>query len=129
VLPQLKESGRVARAYLGITGTTIDKSLERLNLATTSGVLVQTVAPGSPAAKAGIHGGDAQATLDGSDISLGGDVIKRIDGRRVTTMDDVISAVNARKVGDSVQLELLRNGQSRTVSVTLGQRPERAPSQ
>src|SRR3989440_4435249 len=41
VLPQLKQNGRVARAYLGITGETIDKSLQRLNLAASSGVLVQ----------------------------------------------------------------------------------------
>ncbi|MFL5957687.1 MAG: S1C family serine protease, partial [Solirubrobacterales bacterium] len=38
VVPQLKQSGTVQRAYLGITGLTIDKSLDRLNLNTDSGV-------------------------------------------------------------------------------------------
>ncbi len=129
VVPQLRQSGRVTRAYLGITGLTVDKSLDSLNLATTSGVLVQTVAPGSPAAKAGLRGGSAQATLDGTDIMLGGDVIKRIDGRPVSTMDDVVSVVNDHKPGQSVSLQVLRDGQPKTVSITLGQRPERAPSQ
>ena len=128
VIPQLKESGRVSRAYLGITGLTIDRSLERLNLASDSGVLVQEVQSGSPAARAGMKGGDTQATIDGSQITLGGDVIKRINGRNVTSMDQVVEVVNERKPGQSVRLEVLRDGKTETISVKLGQRPERAPS-
>src|SRR2546423_8509675 len=56
-LPPLKQNGPAERAYPGITGVTIDKSLDRLNLASHSGVLVQSVSPPSPAAKAGIRGG------------------------------------------------------------------------
>jgi S1-C subfamily serine protease len=129
VIPQLKESGRVSRAYLGITGLTIDSSLERLNLASDSGVLVQEVQGGSPAARAGIKEGDTQATIDGSQITLGGDVITGIDGRKVASMDDVVEVVNDRKPGQSVTLELMRDGKSETVTVKLGQRPERAPNQ
>jgi S1-C subfamily serine protease len=129
VIPQLMKSGRVLRPYLGITGVTIDSSLGRLNLPVTDGVLVQEVAPGSPAAKAGIKGGDTQATLDGSDIALGGDVIRRLDGRKVASMDDVVAAVDPHRPGDTVQVDLLRRGRSRTVTVTLGQRPDRAPTQ
>jgi len=129
VIPQLKESGKVARGYLGITGATIDGSLDRLNLAADSGVLIQKVTPGSPAAKAGIRGGDTEATFDGSEIALGGDVITKIDGRKVTSMDDVIAVVNARKPGDAVKLGLLRDSKPRTVTVKLGDRPSEAPSQ
>ena len=128
VLPQLKRSGRVARAYIGITGLTVDRSLERLNLGTDSGVLVQRVEPGSPASRAGIRGGDAAATLDGSPIALGGDIIKEIDGRRVGSMEDVLAVVNRRQPGDTIRVELLRDGQRRTVTVRLGQRPEREPT-
>ncbi|MFL5820128.1 MAG: S1C family serine protease [Solirubrobacteraceae bacterium] len=129
VIPELMKTGRVSRPYIGITGLTIDKSLGRLNLATDSGVLVQEVATGSPAAKAGVKGGDTEATLDGSDIALGGDVIKQIDGRDVTSMDDVVAVVNRRRPGDAVKIELLRGGRTLTVTVTLGQRPDRAPTQ
>src|SRR2546430_1978562 len=129
VLPQLKQNGRVQRAYLGITGVTIDKSLDRLNLASQSGVLVQSVSPGSPAAKAGIRGGDAQTTLDGSSVQLGGDVITKIDGKTVGSMDDVISAIADRKPGDSVSLEYLRNKTSKTTTITLTQRPATVPQQ
>ncbi|MDX6670842.1 MAG: hypothetical protein QOI91_1205 [Solirubrobacteraceae bacterium] len=129
VIPQLRNSGKVERAYLGITGASIDASLARLNLATKSGVLVQSVSPGSPAAKVGIKGGNARANLDGSQIALGGDVIKKIDGRTVHTMEDIVSAISGRKPGDSATLELLRAGKAMTVKVTLGQRPGQAPQQ
>jgi S1-C subfamily serine protease len=129
VLPQLKQNGRVERAYLGITGVTIDKSLDRLNLASQSGVLVQSVSPGSPAAKAGVRGGDAQTTLDGSSVQLGGDVITKIDGKSVGSMDDVISAIADKKPGDSVRIEYLRNKTSKTTTITLTQRPATVPQQ
>ena len=64
IIPQLKESGRVERGYLGISALTVDKTLADLNLPVDNGALVQTVKPGSPAAKAGIRGGDLSATLD-----------------------------------------------------------------
>jgi S1-C subfamily serine protease len=129
VLPQLKQNGRVQRAYLGITGVTIDKSLDRLNLASQSGVLVQSVSPGSPADKAGIRGGSAQTTLDGSDVQLGGDVITKIDGKSVGSMDDVISAIADKKPGDSVRIQYLRNKTSKSATVTLTQRPATVPQQ
>jgi S1-C subfamily serine protease len=129
VIPQLKQSGTVKRAYLGITGLTIDKSLNRLNLSTDSGVLVQSVSPGSPAAKAGVKGGNTQANVDGSDIALGGDVIKKIDGRDVKSMDDVVAVVDAKKPGDTVSLQVIRSGGPRTITIRLGQRPSQAPQQ
>jgi len=129
VIPQLMKSGRVSRPYIGITGVTIDRSLRPLNLPADGGVLVQAVAPGSPAARAGIKGGDTQATVDGSGVALGGDVIRRLDGRSVASMDDVAAIVSDRKPGDTVKIDLLRDGRTRTVTVSLGQRPERTPTQ
>ncbi len=129
IVPQLKDSGSVKRAYLGITGQTIDRSLDRLNLSTTSGVLVQTVQAGSPAAKAGLRGGDASATLDGSELRLGGDVIKKIDGKNVRTMDQVVSTVGSKKPGETVTIEYLRGGKTKTAQVKLAQRPSESPVQ
>ena len=129
VLPQLRQNGRVQRAYLGITGVTIDSSLDRLNLASSSGVLVQSVSPGSPAAKAGIHGGNAQTTLDGSDVQLGGDIITKIDGQSIGSMDDVISAIADKKPGDSISVTYLRNKSTKTTTITLSQRPSTVPQQ
>jgi S1-C subfamily serine protease len=129
IVPQLKGSGTVKRAFLGITGATIDRSLDRLNLSTTSGVLVQTVQPGSPAAKAGLRGGDAGATLDGSQLRLGGDVIKKIDGKDIKTMEQVLAVIAAKKPGDTVKIEYLRGGSTKTASAKLAQRPSETPVQ
>jgi S1-C subfamily serine protease len=129
VIPQLRKSGSVKRAYLGITGATIDRSLERLNLATDSGVLVQTVQSGSPADKAGIREGDASASVDGSELRLGGDVIKEMDGKAVRSMDQVVSYIASKKPGDTVTIKLLRDGRDETVKVKLAQRPSETPPQ
>jgi S1-C subfamily serine protease len=129
VIPQLKSSGTVQRAYLGITGRTIDESMARLNLAADRGVLVQEVQPGSPAAKAGIRGGDVTGTFDGSDIALGGDVITKVDGRTVKAMEEVAEIIDSKEPGDSVTIEVLRDGRARTVTARLAQRPSMAPQQ
>ena len=89
---------------------------------------LQRVEPGGPAEKAGIRGGDTQVTIGGNDITLGGDVIQKIDGRTVRSMDDVVAAVNSEKPGDKVTIQLLREGKTRTVTVKLAERPNRAPN-
>jgi S1-C subfamily serine protease len=128
VLGDLEKHGRVARAYLGITGVGIDDSLAQLNLSTKQGVLVQTVTKGGPADKAGLRGGDAQADVGGQTIGLGGDVIEKVDGKAVRTVDDVVSIVERHKPGETVAIQYVRAGASHTAEVTLGNRPDRTPS-
>jgi len=79
--------------------------------------------------EAGIRGGNAQTTLNGSSVQLGGDVITKIDGKTVGSMDDVISAIADKKPGDSVSIEYLRNKTSKTATITLTQRPATVPQQ
>ena len=124
VVGQLLDGGSVSHAYLGISGATIDSSIaEALNLPVESGALVEKVVDGSPADKAGVRGGDTEATLNGVGVALGGDIITEVDGRRVTSMDEVVSAVNRADPGDSIELTLERRGAERTVTVELGDRP------
>ena len=126
VIRELKKTGHVSRAYLGINGTTIDRSLQSLNLRASSGVLVQSVVAAGPAAKAGIRGGDTPAP--GGDLALGGDIITKIDGKNVISMDAVVAAVNKHKPNDTIEVTLLRNGETKTVTVKLGKRPATAPA-
>jgi S1-C subfamily serine protease len=126
VMPQLKRSGHVERAFLGITGATIDASLSRLNLSVDKGVLVQHVQSGSPAAKAGLKGGDTSAQLGGDQLMLGGDVITRIAGKDVTTMNDIVNEVATHKPGDRVTLEIVRDGKPRKLDIKLARRPATA---
>jgi S1-C subfamily serine protease len=116
VLPQL-EKGNVERGYLGITGATIRPSM---NLAVDKGVLVQAVAPGSGAAKAGIKG--AQATGAGQP-SAGGDIITKVDGKQISGIDQLRKLVSDKNPGDKVTLTVLHGGQTRDVEVTLGSPP------
>ena len=124
VVSQLEQSGEVKHAFLGITGTTIGLDVSQaLNLPVDQGVLVQEAVKGGPADKAGIRGGDTAATIGGADIRLGGDIITKVDGRAIGSMDDVIGVVNGASPGDTLDLTVIRDGQRKTFTVTLGDRP------
>ena len=116
--------GDVEHAYLGITGADLDPELaEAMNIDAEAGALVQRVVPDSPAAEAGIEGGDVTASLAGREIRIGGDVIVAVDGESVASMEEVIAAVNASDPGDELEMTLLRGDDERTVTVTLADRP------
>src|SRR4051812_2519812 len=123
LLPQLEKNGRVDRGFLGVDSITVDKSLRDLNLPVDRGALVQTVAPGSPAAKAGIRGGDIVAQLNGNEVRLGGDIVTAVDGKKIRTSDDLANAITRKKKGDEVKVDLVRDGRKLTVEATLAQRP------
>jgi S1-C subfamily serine protease len=128
LLPELEKTGRVDRGFLGVEDPlTIDSSLSDLNLPVDRGVLVQTVTPGSPAAKAGIKGGDIVARVDNNEIRLGGDIITAVDGRKVRTGDDLVNAIATKKQGDKVKIDVLHDGRERTVEVALAARPTQTP--
>ena len=128
LLPEL-EKGKVSTGYLGISGITIDEMLKGLNLPVSAGVLVDSVQSGSPAAKAGIKGGDIPAQVDGATVRLGGDIIVEVDGKKITTSQSLTSAIAAKRKGDTVKITLVHGaGKKRTISVTLAERPQDAPS-
>src|SRR5450756_1792465 len=88
------------------------------------------VTPGSPADKAGVRGSSKQVTIDGQSVQAGGDVIVKIDNQPVNTMDDIISYLSRNtKVGEVVSLTVLRDGQQKTLQVTLGSRPGQSSTQ
>ncbi|HEX3361424.1 MAG TPA: PDZ domain-containing protein, partial [Solirubrobacterales bacterium] len=124
VISELETKGTVEHAYLGIQGGTITPQLANdLNLPVKEGVLIASVEPGGPAAKAGLQGGNTQATIGGSEIVLGGDVITEADGKKITNMEQIIELVGEKKVGDEVTLKYVRDGKEKTATVTLGTRP------
>ncbi len=126
LLPGLRK-GIVDTGYLGISSLSITPELAPLNLPVKSGVLIETVNPGSPAAKAGIKGGTVPAKLDGQELKIGGDVIVKIDGRSMKTSLALSQYVSSKKVGDQIEIELLSGGkQPKTVTVTLGRRPQQS---
>ncbi|MEX2107081.1 MAG: trypsin-like peptidase domain-containing protein [Solirubrobacterales bacterium] len=123
-IDQLISTGEVEHAFLGISGGTITPELARaINLPVNEGVIVQSVVKDGPADRAGIEGGKTSATIEGAEVSLGGDIITEVDGKKVSGMDEVIEIVNETEPGDELELTILRDGDTRTATVTLGDRP------
>jgi S1-C subfamily serine protease len=132
-ISQLEKGGTLRGAYLGLTSLTIDGSLSALNLPVKSGALVQSVQHGTPAAKAGIRGGNVSGNTENGSVAIGGDIIASFDGKVVTSSEDLANDVASKKPGDTVSVGLLRasgkgNYEHKTVSVTLGSRPNSVPN-
>ena len=123
-LRELRRDGRVEYGYLGVTTLSLWPQLaRRLDLDVPDGGLVQEVEPDSPAADAGIRGGEDEIEFQASPVATGGDVIVAVNGRRLTRTQDLADVISAMSAGQRVRLEVLRDGERRTIEVELGQRP------
>jgi S1-C subfamily serine protease len=123
-ISQLETKGEVVHAYIGIEGGTIlPQFVKAFNLPVDEGVLVATVVPGGPAAKAGIEGGSTTATVEGAEVKLGGDIITEINGKKIATIEELVEEINEDKVGDEIELTIVSEGKTKQVNVTLGKRP------
>ena len=126
-LDDLVAGNTVSHAWLGIAGREPTPALaEDLNLSVTKGVYVVTVAQNSPADRAGLQPAfpteDAAANSD--TLAPGGDVILAVDGNDVTDVDELASYLDSQKrAGDSVTLDVLRDGQEISVDATLAEWP------
>ncbi len=111
VVPALVENGRYEYAFLGISGETFTSSdaADRGLPPDTRGALIERVEANGPAARAGIRAND---------------VIVSVDGAPVQSMDDLISyMVKNTSPGDTISVEVIRDGQRMSVDITLGTRP------
>jgi S1-C subfamily serine protease len=132
-LPALEKGGTVRGAYLGLTSLTIDGSLSALNLPVKAGALVESVEPGTAAAKAGIRGGTVSTTTENGQVAIGGDIIVKIDGKEVASSEALANDIEEKRPGDKISIELWRakgggKYEQKTVTATLGQRPNSVPN-
>jgi S1-C subfamily serine protease len=124
VVKELIDHGRVDRPWLGMNFVAIQPGMEPLDVGAPSGLLVQHVISGGPAAAAGVIGGDRSVGLNtGEELLLGGDVVTSVAGRPVSSADDLRSALEKHKPGDTIAVEVRRDGTTRTLQVTLQNRP------
>jgi serine protease Do len=106
---QLKSSGRVTRGWLGINIQEITRELaDSFGMKNTNGALIAGVEKGSPAEKAGL---------------LAGDVILKFDNKTINTSSDLPRVVAGTKPGKEVNVEVLRKGNGRNMSLTVGEMP------
>ena len=125
IVPVLIKEGKYKHPWLGITGVDIDPDLANiLGLQDTKGFLIAAVIKDSPAEKAGLHGSTETKEVDGIKYQIGGDVILSVDHKDVRKIDDIlIHLQREKKVGDTIDLEILREERVTNFKLTLEERP------
>ena len=109
IIDQLRSGNKIKRGYLGVGIQPMTEDIAAsLGLAKDRGEIVARVEPGEAASRAGIRQGD---------------VIVRVNGQEVTPDNTLSYIVGKTPVGTRMPIELIREGQKKTVTVTLGERP------
>ena len=124
---QQQQQNQGRPAWLGISGISLTPEVSQAIGLTpdTRGFLVVEVAAGGPADKAGIRGGYIIENIDGREIALGGDIIIGIDNRTVTSLENILTYLsNEKQAGDMALLNVIRDGRSSQINVTLGEIPQ-----
>jgi len=108
VMEALITDGRVSRGYLGIgVGGEVDATMARaLGLENPGGVIVGEVVPDGPADEAGLQDGD---------------VIVKLDGEEFASWTDFRVAIGSKKPGDTIELEIFREGEMVEYTIELGE--------
>ena len=108
VFAQIRKTGRVRRGDIGVHTQTITPLLaEALGVTADAGVVLSDVAPGGPAARAGLQPGDLVLALDG----------KRMENGRQLRIN-----LYARGVSDTVVIDVQRGDRKLSVKVPVGER-------
>jgi S1-C subfamily serine protease len=125
-MPSLIQYGKYDKhPYLGVGLISMTYQLaQAIGTNVTYGLLIEHVVPGGPASVAGLKGGTQNVTIQQQEYIIGGDVIISINGHRVNDYDSFSSYLEENAVaGQTIQIGIIRNGQSMVVSVVLGSRP------
>ena len=117
LLPQLMESVDLRRPWIGIQGAPVPRQMMETR-GLPRGIYVTGVFADSPAREAGLK------AFPRFGSSGNGDVITAVDDVQVGSVDDMVSYLNSKTPGDGVTLTLFREGNERTVDVTLDPWPD-----
>jgi S1-C subfamily serine protease len=120
VVPQLLQNGSVRRPKLGISTRDVGTLRNQVDLPVAEGVLIVQVARGGGAAAAGLRG--IQQTEMG-DVELG-DIIVGIDNDKVANSDDLFRVLDKHQIGETVQVQIWRDGRRMSVPVRLMESPD-----
>jgi serine protease Do len=115
VIAQLKDKGVVTRGWLGVQVQPVTAGIaESLGLKDAAGALVDEARPDTPAAKAGIQPGD---------------VITAVNGTTIKDSRSLAREISAMGPGSSAKLDVIRKGESKTITVTLATMPNQPEKQ
>ena len=128
-LEQLRDDGEVEYAYMGVTTVAMYPQLaDRIGIETDVGALVDDIPAGSPAEDAGLREGDQRIQFQGANFRVGGDLIVSIDGEDLVDGEDLPEIVSRYEPGETVTLEVLRDGETEEIELTFGTRPDSIPT-
>jgi len=114
VAQQIRDTGSVARGYLGVLIQDVDRDLaESFGLDQPKGALVSKVLPNTPAAEAGLQVGD---------------IIVSFNGKPVRRSGELPPMVGASRVDTDAELEIIRDGRSLRKSIHIAQLPADEPA-
>jgi S1-C subfamily serine protease len=112
VIPQLLQYGEVRRPKLGATLPSVSDLREQgYRMPVEDGLLVLQIVPNSPASAAGLRGLGSDGTIN--------DIITGADGQPMKSLDDLYRLLDRKQFGETVELEIFRNGNRVTVPVKL----------
>lgn len=124
IIPEILSKGYVSRPWLGVSTLPLDRRIARaFNLQVEAGIIVGDVYRGSGAAVAGLRPATVRESIYGISLQQLGDVILSVGGRKVASIDDLQNALQDKKPGETVDVEVLRQGSRVTVPVRLSERP------
>jgi len=126
VVPILISDGDYQQPWIGISGRDLTpESAELMNLPREQqGALVVEVTPNSPAANAGLVGSSTEAEIDRQEVLVGGDVIVGVDDQVINDFEDLVAFLaRYALVGQTLNLEIIRGGETIDVPLTLAARP------
>ncbi len=131
VAPQLIETGTYKHPWMGVAPATLNPQVAEIIRSAgydvpDKGVLILTVERGSAADKAGLRGAERELSTRLGRIPVGGDVILAINGEPIDTARDLIAYLETyTQPGDTITVQISRNGEIMEVPLTLGERPSR----
>jgi S1-C subfamily serine protease len=125
VVAEIIEYGKVRRGWIDATVVQIFPSLVRYaKLPISSGLLVSRTRRNGQAEKAGLRQGAEPVQYGRSVIYLGGDIITSVDGMKTGALADLYSALEDNKPGETIKVEVVRNGKTITLDISLADREE-----
>ena len=124
-IDELIETGSYNHPWLGVSALNVNIAIaDAISLDKPQGVLLVNVTAGSPADEAGLRGADQDILVDGQTIPVGGDVITGIEDVAISRMTDLVVYMERNtSPGDVIVFEIIRDGEVRSIEVTLGERP------
>jgi len=107
IVDGLLAHGSITRSYIGLVPGTLQDLEHFYALALNTGMLINSVELGSPAARAGLHGGDILLAING----------QKVDGRFPEQLPPIQNLIASLPVGSVVRLSLRRGGQAMEIPV------------